>query len=290
MNELKTSVSVLICVRNVEKYIGNCLRSILDQTFRDFEIIIIDDNSNDKTKNIIETFKDNRVRYFQNEKWLGIAKSRNRSLKYAKGDYLFFTDGDCVVSQDWIEQGLGFLKDLACAGVEGRICYGSKEYKPTFSDHTYGRGRGKFATGNIAYRRSVVECVGGFDERYSYFEDRDLGFRILKSGKIEFNPNMIVYVQKETVTLRRLIKNAPIIKNRVYLFKRFHDKETVSWRIVDPWNLAKMFCPPLVFVSLFFNKFEMSDDYRLLPYTYVKATLERLYLWRECAKERVFLI
>lgn len=279
-----------MCVRNVEKYIGNCIRSILDQTFTDFEIVVIDDLSNDHTKEIIENFKDKRIRYCRNEKWLGIAKNRNRSLKYARGDYVFFTDGDCIVSQDWIEQGMSFLKNPDCAGVEGKSYYVSKQYKPTLSDHTYESGRGKFMTNNIAYKRSIVESIGGFDERYSYHDDRDLGLRILRMGKIGFNPKMIVYVQKETVTPKGLIKHAPILKDRVYLFKRFHDKEIVSWRIVDPWSLAKILCPPLVFTGLFFNKFETLDDYKLLPFTYANAILERLRLWRECAKERVFLI
>lgn len=81
-----------------------------------------------------------------------------------------------------------------------------------------------------------------------------------------------------------------ILKNEVYILKRFHDKECVFWCIVDPWMLVKILCPPLVFTSLFFNKFETLDDYKLLPFTYARAILERLQLWRECAKERVFLI
>ena len=284
------TVSVLMCVRNVEKYVGNCVRSILDQTFTDFEIVIIDDLSNDKTKEIIESFNDNRIRYCRNDKWLGIAKSRNHGLKYAKGDYVFFTDGDCIVSKDWIEQGFKSLKERGCAGVEGKSYYVSEEYKPTFSDHTYESGRGKFMTDNIAYKRSIVESVGGFDERYSYHDDRDLGLRILSKGKIEFNPKMIVYVQKETVSPKGLIKHSPILKDRVYLFKRFHDKEIVSWRIVEPWSLAKILCPPLIFTSLLTNNFKTLDDYKLLPFTYINTILERLRLWRECAKERAFLI
>jgi glycosyltransferase involved in cell wall biosynthesis len=283
--------SVLLCVRNVETYIGNCISSILDQTFADFEIVVIDEyDSNDKTKRIIENFKDERIRYCRNEKWLGIPKSRNLGVKYARADYVFFTDGDCIVSQDWIEQGLKFLKNFDCVGVEGKSYYVSEGYKPTFSDHTYESGRGKFMTNNIAYRKSIVENVGGFDERYSYHEDRDLALRIQMRGKIKFNQKMVVYVQKETVTPKGLIKHAPILKNRVYLFQKFQDKEFMSWRIVDPWSLAKILCPPIVFTSLFSNKFETLDDYKLLPFTYVKAILERLHLWRECAKQRVFLI
>ena len=192
-----------MCVRNVEKHIGNCIKSILEQTFTDFEIILIDDLSNDRTKNIIEMFNDKRIRYFRNKKWLGISKNRNLGIKYAKGEYIFFTDGDCVVSKNWIEQGLKFLKNQDCAGVEGKIYYVSRYYKPSFSDHAHENKPGEFMTGNIAYKRNVVEKVGGVDERYSYHEDKDLGLRVLRVGKIKFNPNMIVFVQKQVLTPRR---------------------------------------------------------------------------------------
>jgi glycosyltransferase involved in cell wall biosynthesis len=291
LKEYKTTVSILLCVRNAEKYIGNCIQSILNQTFTDFEIVIIDEyDSNYKTESYIKKFQDRRIRYFRNKKQLGLSQSRNVSLKYAKGEYVFFTDGDCVVSKDWLEQGLKFLKDGDYSGVEGKSYYVSKEYKPTLSDHTYEGKRGGFMTNNMAYKMNVVRGVGWFDERYTCHEDRDFGFRILKVGKIGFNPNMTVYVQQETLTPKDLIKRANAIRNRVYLFKRFHDKELLLWRIVDPWSFAKILCPSLVFTSLFFNNFETLDDYKLLPFTYLKAILERLQLWRECAKERVFLI
>ena len=108
---MEPSVSVVMTVRNVEKYIANCIKSILDQTFNNFEIVIIDDMSNDNTNNIIEKFNDKRIKCFKNMKWLGISKSRNRGLNHATGEYIFFTDGDCTVSKNWIEEGLKFLKD-----------------------------------------------------------------------------------------------------------------------------------------------------------------------------------
>lgn len=145
-------------------------------------------------------------------------------------------------------------------------------------------------TGNVAYKKSVIESVGGFDERYDYFEDRDLALRILKRGKISFNPNMIVYVQQQTLTPKDVIHSASHIKNKVYLFKRFGERKLIFWRIVNPLNLAKALFPPLIFVSLFFNRFKTLDDYKLLPYKYVQAVLERLQLWKTCAKERIFLI
>jgi glycosyltransferase involved in cell wall biosynthesis len=288
---METNVSVIMCVKDAEAYIGNCIGSLLNQTFKNFEIVIIDDGCNDGTVPVIEEFNDERIRLFRNPKNLGIAKSRNIGVRFSRGDYIFFTDADSIVSKDWIEQGLKSLEDQKYVGVEGKIYYVSKDYKPTFSDHVstneYG---GNYMTGNIAYKRSIVESAGGFDERYTYFEDRDLALRILKHGEITFNPNMIVYGQQQTLTPKDLIRRATYIKNRVYLFKRFGERNQMFGRIVDPWNLAKALFPPLIFGSLFFSEFKTRDDIKLLPFTYVSAILERLALWKTCARERVFLI
>lgn len=288
---MESEISIIICIKNVHKYIGKCIASILNQTVEDFEIVIIDDGCTDKIKSIIGSFHDKRIRYSRNRTSLGIAKSRNKGLQISKGEYIFFTDGDCIVTEDWLKHGLKFLVNENFVGVEGRIYYVSKEYKPTYSDHVCkNEFGGNFMTGNMAYKRSIIESVGCFDERYDYFEDRDLALRVLKRGKIGFNPNMIVFVQQQTVTPKDIMQSAGYIKNRVYLFRRFGERKLMFWRIVNPFNLAKALFPPLIFVSLFFNMFKTLDDYKLLPFTYVYAILERLQLWKTCARERVFLI
>jgi glycosyltransferase involved in cell wall biosynthesis len=290
-DKVNSKVSILICTRNAEKYIKSCIKSILDQKFSDFEIVIVDEyDSNSKTKQILNNFADRRIKYFKNDRSLGISKSRNNSVKYSRGEYLFFTDSDCIVSPEWIEQGVKSLENHACLGVEGKSYYVSMGYKPTFSDHTYVTKPGAFMTNNIAYKRSAFEKIGGFDEKYSCHEDRDLGLRILQLGSITFNPDMIVNIQQETLNPMQLLKRANAIKNRVYLFKRFHDKELLSWRIIDIYSLLKIVCPLTVFTCLMSNRFKTSDDYRLVPFTYIYSVLERLRLWKECAKERVFLI
>jgi len=290
--KMETKVSIVLTIRNVENYIGNCLKSILDQTVRDFEIVIVDDASTDNTRGRIAEFDDRRIRYFRNQKRLGLTKNRNRGLKYAKGEFVFFTDGDCIVSKNWISEGLRYLKDPKCVGAEGKICYVSEKYLPTFSDHVceniFG---GRYMTGNMAYKKEIIERVGGFDERYSYNEDRDLALRVKKIGRICFNPNMIVCVQKEILTPTKLISKTEIMKNRVYLFKKFGDKANITWRIVEPTTLVKILFPPIIFAILMSRRrFKDSNDYRLLPFTYICSILERLRLWNTCAKEKVFLI
>jgi glycosyltransferase involved in cell wall biosynthesis len=291
VKETKPTVSVVMCARNAERYIGSCIESILNQGFKDFEIIVVDDASTDRTGDLIRGVDDQRIRYYRNEEWLGVAKSRNTGLMYAAGKYIFFTDADCVVAKNWIAEGLKYLEDADCVGVEGKVLYVSEHYKPTFSDHVMkSRNGGSFMTGNVAYEKSAVRSVGGFDERMSYFSDRDFALRIMKQGEICFNKDMIVYHPRVTMTPERLIKSAAFVENRVYLFKRFGEKNQISWRVVNPFNLAKILFPPLIFVSLFFNKFETENDFKLLPYTYVYVVFERLHIWKTCARERVFLI
>jgi glycosyltransferase involved in cell wall biosynthesis len=286
-----TNVSVLVTVRNVEQYIDYCLTSLLDQTFNDFEIIVVDDASNDNTKEKIEKFSDKRIRYFRNKNWLGLSQSRNECLKHANGDYVFFTDGDCVVSKNWIEEGLRYLKTTDCIGIEGKTYYVSKEYKPTRSDDVVeNKTGGQFMTCNIAYKKKVLQSIGGFDARFTFHEDRDLALRALKRGKIRFNPQMIVYHQKRTFKPKQFVKNGKILRNKVLLYKKFGEKPPSVWRIVNPTDLLAIIFPLLIFKNLFRNVYKSKDDFNLLPFIYVRIIYERLEFWEMCARERIFLI
>ncbi len=286
-----TNVSVLLTVRNVEKYISNCLTALLNQTFNDFEIIIIDDESSDNTKKLIEKFTDNRIRYIRNKKWLGLSQSRNKCLELANGNYFFFTDGDCAVSKNWISEGLKYLKNTNNIGIEGKTYYVSKEYKSTRSDDVVENKKGGlFMTCNIAYNKRVFKIIGGFDERLTFHEDRDLAFRALKHGKIVFNPEMIVYHQKKTFTPKQFLKNSNIIRNKVLLYKKFKDNPSFIWRIVNPTELVSIFFPLLIFTSFFNNSYKSKEDFKIFPFIYVRIIYERLQLWEMCTKERIFLI
>lgn len=94
-------ISVIIPVYNVEKYLKQCLDSVINQTLTDIEIICINDNSNDDSLNILEKYakKDNRIFIISNEKNMGGGFSRNEGLKIANGEYISFIDAD-----DWVEK------------------------------------------------------------------------------------------------------------------------------------------------------------------------------------------
>ena len=87
-------ISVIMPVYNAERYIKIAVDSILNQTFKDFELIVIDDKGTDDSIKIVEEISDPRIRILHNEKNCGIAFSRNRGITEAKGEYLALMDDD----------------------------------------------------------------------------------------------------------------------------------------------------------------------------------------------------
>ena len=117
------TVSVIIPVYNVEKYLPECLDSILGQTHRRLEIIVIDDGSSDCTGRIADEYsqKDSRLKVIHQEN-SGVSVARNAGLDAAVGDFVAFMDGDDWADADWIETQLETLHrwdaDIAVCGCE----------------------------------------------------------------------------------------------------------------------------------------------------------------------------
>lgn len=104
------SVSVLMPAYNVEKYIGEAIDSILNQTFRDFEFIIVDDASTDNTLAVIEKYNDPRVKIIRNEKNLKLAASLNRGLGIVRGKYIARMDADDLADPQRFQKLFDFLE------------------------------------------------------------------------------------------------------------------------------------------------------------------------------------
>ncbi len=112
-------VSVIMPVYNGEKYLREAIDSILNQTFSDFEFIIINDASKDNTEEIIKSYKDNRIIYLKNEKNLGVAGTLNRGIDIAKGEYIARMDADDISLPYRFEKQVAFMEKHHEVGVCG---------------------------------------------------------------------------------------------------------------------------------------------------------------------------
>lgn len=107
MDEIK--ISVLITTYNGEKYIKECIQSILNQTYHNFEIIVIDDGSKDNTKNIISEFEDDRIKYYYEEN-SGVSVARNNAKQKASGQYVIYVDCDDTIINTMLEELVKLIK------------------------------------------------------------------------------------------------------------------------------------------------------------------------------------
>ncbi len=200
--------SVIIPTYNEEKYIGSCIESILNQSYKkdDFEIIVSDANSKDRTREIVSKYP---VLLVTTNK-RGIALGRNFGAKHAKGDILVFFDGDVVVDTDFLKQCEIVFNDSRIVGMtglakpaDGNIITKSV-YRCTYLLVRFFNffGLSLFPGVCVAYRREAFEAVGGFRKDLGITEDLDLSRRISKNGKCILYSKAFVYV-----TTRRLQKN-----------------------------------------------------------------------------------
>jgi glycosyltransferase involved in cell wall biosynthesis len=107
-------ISVIMPVFNAEKYLAEAIRNVVDQTFRDFELLIIDDGSTDTSLEIIKSFKDSRIKCVMNTQNKGNYYSRNRGWQIAKGKYIIVMDSDDVCELNRLEVQFVFMEETFC--------------------------------------------------------------------------------------------------------------------------------------------------------------------------------
>ncbi len=97
-------ISIIIPIYNAENYIRRCINSILNQTYQNYEIILIDDGSTDNSREILNEFKANKKIRIYFQKNMGVAKTRNKGIKLSRGKYIAFIDNDDYIDRDYLEK------------------------------------------------------------------------------------------------------------------------------------------------------------------------------------------
>lgn len=210
-------VSVIVLNFNGEKVISLCLERLLEQTYPNFEIIVVDNNSTDKSLESIEPYlRNNKLSVVKSERNRGCPGGRNFGVQYAKGELLAFVDNDGFVHPNWLESAIEpFLSDdtigavtsvvlfnrnpavlNGTGGTVNRLGYGGDhnyhqpiEFAPLPTEVLYPMGCG------MLVRRSVLDKIGLWDESLlNYYDDTELGFRVWKIGyRVVVAPGALIY-------------------------------------------------------------------------------------------------
>ncbi len=187
-------ISVVMPAYNAEKYIAEAIESILAQTYKDFEFIIINDGSTDKTEEIILSYNVERIVYLKNEKNMGIVYTLNRGLEIAKGKFIARMDSDDISLPNRFEKQLSFLKthkDIAVLGTSFTIFgEGIENYPFIFSSNSKRAKAELFFNSALGHpsvmiKKSVLDDNSlRYEEKYKGLEDFVLWWRIAKYGNI----------------------------------------------------------------------------------------------------------
>ena len=191
-------ISVVIPSFNEEKYIRHVLNALKKQSFKDFEIILVDGDSSDSTREIA---KKANVRVLI-EKRKGIGLARNTGAKAAKGRILFFTNADTAPSLNVLELYANAFNDKNLAAATGPmvplenttrfIRFGYWFASVSLAKLSFKMGMPAMSGSNIAMRRSAFEKAGGFNTKLETYEDIDLIARVKKLGKVRYIDNAVV--------------------------------------------------------------------------------------------------
>jgi glycosyltransferase involved in cell wall biosynthesis/GT2 family glycosyltransferase len=186
-------VSVIIPVYNGASYVAGAIKSVLSQSFTDHEMIVVDDGSTDKTREILEPWiRSGKIKYIYQEN-KGLSGARNTGIRNAQGQYLKFLDCDDELYPQQLERQVDHLRnkpEMMISVTDYDLEFPGRLKKSIKIGLGQGSQLARFIEANpcppdtILVRRSLVEKHGGFDENLTSHEDTDLWLRILAQGGV----------------------------------------------------------------------------------------------------------
>ncbi|MFD0860683.1 glycosyltransferase family 2 protein [Sungkyunkwania multivorans] len=198
--------SVVITLYNKERYIASTLKSVLAQTFEDFEIIVVNDGSEDRSLDIVSQFTDERLRIIS-QKNKGASNARNTGLGNANGSYIALLDGDDSWHPNYLNEiyklTQEFPKEKVFAtavmmsypnGYQRNACYSENIDSPEPLDFFEASTQMAVLTSSsVVFDRSIIDEIGYFDERIISGQDTDYWIRLGLKHQVVFSPKHYVY-------------------------------------------------------------------------------------------------
>ncbi len=221
-------ISVIIPCYNQENYIAQCLDSVLTQTFQDYEIIVINDGSTDKSLDIIQTYVD---KYTQikliNQSNQGVIAARNNGISQAQGAYIYPLDGDDKIAPTCLEKLYHAMQEN-----KGDVIYSDNEYfgcktgkirylKPT----KLNMALGNYVCVSALYRKSDWEKYGGYDAMMKAgFEDWEFWLNFVEDNKVFYKVEETLFYYRINTDSRNHTISKLVRKNLVKLIREKHTR------------------------------------------------------------------
>ena len=217
MDNYHPKITVLMPVYNGEKFLGEAIESILAQSYKSFDFLIINDGSIDQSLNIMESYRDNRIQIINNDIHKGFTRSLNIGLEHASGKYIARMDSDDISLPNRLLEQVTYLEKNPDTGILGSdieyIGEGGKKLtnlkppelpvSPMYIKWTL-LFRCCLNHPSVMIRRSLLENLSGYDPYIPYAQDYDLWLRAASKTKITNIPKPLVKIRKHSKNISRL--------------------------------------------------------------------------------------
>lgn len=224
-------LTVLMPTYNASQFIGYAIRSILNQTFKEFEFLIIDDGSTDNTEEVVKSFNDSRIVYIKKEN-SGLASTLNYGLQKATFDWVARMDADdlCIDTrfEKQLKQNLN-INEVLCTWCvyfnRNKILFkiktptNSDEIKQKLALHSY------ICHSSVIYNRNFILQNDGYREKLNIFEDYELWLRLSKKIEFKVTPEYSLFIRTRN---NSLTSNMSVKKNIIYDFQKEYYKNFAS--------------------------------------------------------------
>lgn len=192
-NKTSPLITVLMSVHNNEKTVGRAINSILNQSFGNFEFLIINDASTDNTSEVIKSYNDDRINIVNNKKNLGLTRSLNKGLRKARGKYLARIDADDISLTSRLKKQVNFMvknPEFTLLGTSFNIINNKNQIVKEVKFNTTPEKlyydlifQNMFAHSSVIFKLDEALKVGGYNETYKYSQDYDLWHKLANIGK-----------------------------------------------------------------------------------------------------------
>jgi len=226
---LADKVSVLMTVFNAEKYLELSIKSILNQTYKNWELIIIDDKSSDQSKKIIKKFKNNKIKYFFLKKKLGRTKALNFGLKKCKGKYLAILDADDISFPSRLKDQIYYLKknkNISLLGTWGTWIDKNNKFlqkiittKKIDDIKQIMLFKNIFIHSSIIFQKKILNKVGNYPNQLVYMQDYGFILNVMKKYNVYILPKVLTKARVVKTSMAFNIPGRQIIKERKLLLK-----------------------------------------------------------------------
>ena len=228
--------SIIMPSYNRAHLIPRAIQSILNQSFRDFELVIVDDGSSDNTRDVVRGFKDSRIRYVHQEN-RGVSAARNLGASQAQGCYVTFLDSDDEALTEWLAHfSKAFADDqtgVVCTGYFELVQQGDQETekivlprrRPMFDNQKV-----LFLAGTFAVRRDLMEAVGGYADGLAFSENTELSLRLVPHCSqegwkvISIDTPLVIYHKRSSDTTKSRDRFKILLESLTYVLTHHEDR------------------------------------------------------------------